>query len=255
MSQTKIDLRTADGVMNCQTFSPAGRGPWPGVVFFMDALGIRPELEQMAERVASNGYFVLLPNLFHRLGPFAPFDAAQVFKGGPELDRLMRMIQATNSTTITRDTSVCLDYLDRQPEVRGKDIGVTGYCMGGRAAMIAAGTFPARIAAAGIFHAGGLATDQGDSPHLLASKIRAKLYIAVAAIDQWFSDQERERVRNALEEAGVRFTMDVYPEVAHGFCVPGLPVYNKDASERHWRELLRLFAEALPAGAAATAVV
>lgn len=252
MSQTKIDLRTEDGVMNCQTFSPAGGGPWPGVIFYMDALGIRPELEQMAERVASNGYFVLLPNLFHRLGPFAPFDATEVFKGGPELDRLMGMIQATNSATMTRDTSACLDYLDRRPEVRGKDIGVTGYCMGGRAAMIAAGTFPERIAAAGIFHAGGLATDQPDSPHLLVRKIRATLYIAVAAIDQWFSDEERERVRNALEDAGVRFTMEVYPEVGHGFCVPGLPVYNKEASERHWRELLRLFAEALPAGAAVT---
>jgi carboxymethylenebutenolidase len=252
MPTTKLDLRTPDGVMDCRTFSPAGEGPWPGVIFYMDALGIRPELERMAQRVASNGYFVLLPNLFHHLGPFAPFDPAVVFSGGPELNRLMSMIQATNSATMTRDTSVCLDYLDRQPAVRGKDVGVTGYCMGGRAAMIAAGTFPDRIVAAGIFHAGGLATDQPDSPHLLARKMRAKLYIAVAAIDQWFSDQERERVRNALQDAGVRFTMEVYPEVAHGFCVPGLPVHNLDASERHWRELLRLFAEAMPAGAPVT---
>lgn len=255
MPRTTTDLRTADGVMDCRIFSPAGEGPWPGIIFYMDALGIRPELEQMAERLAANGYFVLLPNLFHRFGPFAPFDAAEVFKGGPELNRLMTMIQATNGAVMMRDTSVCLDYLGRQPAVRGRDIGVTGYCMGGRAAMIAAGTFPDRIAAAGIFHAGGLATDQPDSPHLLAENIRAKLYIAVAAIDQWFSDQERDRVRKALEDADVDFTLEVYPEVAHGFCVPGLPVYNLEAAERHWRELLRLFAEALPARASATMAV
>jgi carboxymethylenebutenolidase len=125
--------------------------------------------------------------------------------------------------------------------------------MGGRLAMTAAGTFPDRVAAAGIFHAGGLATDAPDSPHRLASKIRATLYISVAAIDQGFSDAERERLRTALDEAGVRYTLEVYPEVAHGFCVPGLPVHNEAASERHWKALLTLFRESLPQGMPAPA--
>jgi carboxymethylenebutenolidase len=255
MARSNVDLRTTDGTMNCQTFTPDGEGPWPGVIFYMDALGIRRELEQMAERLASKGYLVLLPNLFYRSEPVAPFDAAEVFKGGPELDRLMALIQATTSDRMMRDTSACLEHLAGQPAVSGKDVGVTGYCMGGRAAMLAAGTFADRIAAAGIFHAGGLATDQPNSPHLLAQKIRAKLYIGVAGIDQWFSDQECERLRQALEDAGVQFTLEVYPDVAHGFCVPGLPVYNESASERHWTELLRLFTEMLPAGAPTVAVV
>ena len=249
MPRTRLELRTADGTMDCQAFAPAGEKPSPGVILYMDALGIRPEMETMAERLASNGYVVLLPNFFYRSGPFAPFDPATVFKGGPERDRLMALIQATSSSMMMRDTSACLEYLDHQPMVRGRSVGVTGYCMGGRAALMAAGTFPDRIAAAGIFHGGRLATDQPDSPHLLADKIRAKLYIAVAALDQMFSSEERERLRQALENAGVQFTLEVYPNVAHGFAVPGLPVYNPDAAERHWRELLRLFAETLPSGA------
>src|SRR5262245_5280825 len=135
MARSKVDLQTTDGTMNCQTFTPGGEGPWPGVIFFMDGLGIRSALEQMAERLASKGYYVLLPNLFYRSGPFAPFDAAEVFKGGPELDRLMALIHTATSDRMMRDTAVCLEYLDRQAAVRGKAIGVTGYCMGGRAAM------------------------------------------------------------------------------------------------------------------------
>ena len=248
MARTRFDLRTSDGVMDCQSFTPAGQGPWPGAVFYMDALGIRPEMEAMAERLASNGYFVLLPNLFYRSGSFAPFDPAEVFKGGPERNRLMAIMQATSTTRLMADTAACLEYLNGQPAVRGHDVGVTGYCFGGRTAMIAAGTFPERIAAAGIFHAGGLATNQPESPHLLAPKIRARLYIAVAAIDQMFSEEERERLREALGKAGVRFALEVYPHVAHGFCVRDVPVYNEAAGERHWTELLRLFRETLQPG-------
>lgn len=252
MPRSKTILRTPDGVMSTQIFAPGGTGPWPAVIFYVDAFGVRPETESMADRLASSGYLVLLPDIFHRSQPVAPFNPVEVFKGGPERDRLMSLIRATSSEKVMEDTGVCLDYLDTLSEVSGRTFGVTGYCMGGRLAMTAAGTFPDRIAAAGIFHAAGLATDQPDSPHRLASKIRARLYIAVAAIDQAFSDAERERLKETLDAAGVRYTMEVYPEVAHGFCVQGLPVYNKDASERHWTELLRLFDEMLPVGAPAS---
>jgi carboxymethylenebutenolidase len=246
MAHTKVDLQTSDGVMSCQAFTPPGGAAAPGVIFYMDAFGIRPDIEAMAERLASNGYFVLLPDVFHRSAPFAPFDPATVFSGGPDRDRLMAIVKATTSDMTMRDTAACLEYLARHSGVLGKAVGVTGYCMGGRAAMMAAGTFPDRIAAAGIIHAWGLATDWSDSPHLRAGKIRATLYIAVAALDQKFPEEERELLRETLEDACVPFTLEVYPGVAHGFAVQGLPVYNHDAAERHWRELLRLFAETLP---------
>lgn len=247
MIGTRVELRTEDGLLDGYTFEPAGQGPWPGVIFFMDALGIRAELGEMARRLASHGYFVLMPNLFHRSGPFEPFDAASVFSGGPDRARLMTLIQSTNSAFMMRDTKTCLDFLRGDSRVLGSDVGVTGYCMGGRCALTAAGTYPDRIVAAGCFHGGGLATDQSDSPHLLAKHIRARLYIAVAEMDQMFSDQERERLRTALQDAGVQFTLEVYPKVNHGFAVSGLPVFDVEASERHWIELLRLFRETLPA--------
>jgi carboxymethylenebutenolidase len=253
MPRSKTTLRTTDGVMNTQRFTPAGAGPWPGAILYVDAFGVRPATESMAERLASAGYYVLLPDIFYRSQPIAPFDPAEVFKGGPERERLMALIQTTTAEKVMQDTAVCLDYMDTESRVAGGIIGVTGYCMGGRLAMTAAGIFPDRVAAAGIFHAGGLATDSPASPHLLAPKIRARLYIAIAAIDQNFSDAERERLKQALDAAGVQYAMEVYPEVAHGFCVPGLPVFNTEASERHWRELLHLFGEALPAGVPATA--
>jgi carboxymethylenebutenolidase len=239
--------------MNTQIFTPDGAGPWPGAILYVDAFGVRPATESMAERLASAGYYVLLPDIFYRAQPIAPFDPAEVFKGGAERDRLMALIQGTTADRVMNDTGVCLDFMDTESRASGGPVGVTGYCMGGRLAMTAAGTFPDRVAAAGIFHAGGLATDSPASPHLLAPKIRAKLYIGIAAIDQNFSDAERERLKQALDAAHVRYTMEVYPDVAHGFCVPGLPVFNQEGSERHWKELLKLFGEALPAGAPAMA--
>ena len=159
---------------------------------------------------------------------------------------MMSVIKTVTAGKVISDTAPLLDFLSQQTAVRGSAVGVIGYCMGGRLAMIAAAAFPDRIAAAGVFHASGLATDQPESPHRLAPKIRGKLYIGVAAIDRWFSDAERERLKQALDAAGVRYTMEVYPDVAHGFCVPGLPVYDKEASERHWKALLGLFADSLP---------
>jgi carboxymethylenebutenolidase len=242
---SKIEVRTADGVMDAYTFSPAGQGPWPGVIFFMDGLGIRAALHDMAARLASNGYFVVMPNLYYRSGPHAEFNAAEVFKGGPERERLMKMFQSIDGPRVMSDIAACLDLLAASPLVRGKKVGVNGYCMGGRYALMAAGTYPDRVAASGSFHAGGLANDQPDSPHLLAGKIRAKVYIAVAGIDPFFPDEDRARIQTALEDAKVDFRLEVYPDVNHGFAVNDTPVYNTDAAERHWKELLQLYRETL----------
>jgi carboxymethylenebutenolidase len=253
MPQSRTSIRTRDGLMDTQIFTPSGLGPWPAVIFYMDALAIRPALEEMADRLAQSGYCVLLPDLFYRSAPVTPFNPAEVFKGGPERDRLMAVIGSATSDRMMRDTAAMLDFISSQTNVVHGAVGTTGYCMGGRIAMLAAGTFPDQFAADGLLHSGGLATDKPDSPHLLASKVRARLYIGVAAIDHGFSDAERERVKEALDAAGVRYTMEVYPTVSHGFCVPDLPVYDKDAAERHWKELMKLLAEALPANSPATA--
>ncbi|HEX4053980.1 MAG TPA: dienelactone hydrolase family protein [Tepidisphaeraceae bacterium] len=244
MNQNKIDIKTPDGVAGCYVFHPPGDGPWPAVIFYMDGIAIRPALLAMAERLATSGYYVLLPDLFYRAGPYAPFDPSTVFSGGPERERLMKLMGCINNGLAMRDTGAFLDYLARQPSVAGSKVGCTGYCMGGRFALLAAGTYPDRIAAAASFHGGSLATDAADSPHLVAGKIRASVYIGVAGIDPYFPDAEKERLETALETAGVRHQLEVYPGVHHGFTMTDVPVYDREAAERHWQRLGQLLREA-----------
>ena len=240
-----VRVSTPDGTMSCHTCQPEGRGPWPGVIMYMDAFGLRPELDEMAQRLASNGYFVAVPDLYHRAGAFAPFDRQHVIVDGPERDRFMGMIKSIDGPLVMQDTSAVIELLDRTPAVREGSIGTVGYCMGGGYALGAAGTFPTRVAAAASFHGGSLATDKPDSPHLLAGKMRARLYIGVAGIDPGFSAEQKARLERALGEAGVSHTLEVYDGAKHGFAVTGHLVYDRDASERHWRNLLELFRSAL----------
>ena len=245
MNGHRVDVRTDDGTIDCYSFAPPGAGPWPAVIVYMDAFGIREQLGEMAERLASHGYFVVVPNLYHRTGAFPPFDRQAVLVEGPERDRFKSMIQSINPSLVMRDTAAVIDMLDRQDAVRGGGIGVVGYCMGGGYALTAAATFPDRIAAAASFHGGSLATDKADSPHTLAARMRARVYIGAAEIDPSFPREQQERLERALSEAGVAYTLEVYEGAKHGFAVTGHLVYDRDASERHWTRLIELLGQAL----------
>jgi carboxymethylenebutenolidase len=234
--------------MDAYVVHPAGDSRWPAVVLFMDAFGIRDALLAMAARLASAGYVVAVPNLYYRSGRFEPFDPVQVAAGGAERDRFKAMIASISNTLIMRDTAVLLGHLDVDASVRRGAMGVVGYCMWGGYALCAAGTFPDRIAAAAIFHAGSLATDKPDSAHLLAARIRARLYLGIAGIDPTFDQGQRERLENALTSAGVDYTLEVYEGARHGFAVTGHLVYDEHSSERHWANLLRLFEDTLQEG-------
>jgi carboxymethylenebutenolidase len=242
---TRVDLDTADGRMDCYVFTPQDDGSWPAVIFYMDAFGIRPNLAGMAERLATHGYAVVVPNLYYRSGAFAPFDPKLVVSEGPERDRFKGMIQSINDTMVMRDTAAVLELIDTHPAVRGGRIGVVGYCMGGGFALSAAGTFPERVAAAASFHGGSLATDKPDSAHRLAHRITARVYVGVAEIDASFSPEQQSRLERALADAGVNYTVEIYKGAKHGFAVTGHLVYDREASERHWQRLLRLLNEAL----------
>jgi carboxymethylenebutenolidase len=245
MNGHRVDVRTDDGTIDCYSFAPPGAGPWPAVIVYMDAFGIREQLGEMAERLASHGYFVVVPNLYYRTGAFPPFDRQAVLVEGPERDRFKSMIQSINPSLVMRDTAAVIDMLDRQDAVRGGGIGVVGYCMGGGYALTAAATFPDRIAAAASFHGGSLATDKADSPHTLAARMRARVYIGAAEIDPSFPREQQERLERALSEAGVAYTLEVYEGAKHGFAVTGHLVYDRDASERHWTRLIELLGQAL----------
>ena len=248
MSATTTVLKTDDGQMDLVCCRPDGRpGPWPAIILYMDAMGVRPELIGMAERLSNMGFMVALPNLFYRSGPQPPVDTARFVQPGPERDRVFALIQSVTHEMIMRDTRAILDLLDKSPDVKGPSVGTLGYCMGGGFALTAAGTFPSRVVAAASFHGGWLATDKADSPHRLAPQMRARLYVGVAGIDPMFPPEECERLRAALDAAGCGFELKVYEGVRHGFSVTGHPVYDRAASEEHWQVLGRLFPEALKA--------
>jgi carboxymethylenebutenolidase len=234
-----IDIPTQDGVCAAYVFRPAGPGPWPAVLFYMDGIGIRPALFDMAGRIADRGYYVLLPDLYYRSGPYAPMDAKQVFADPAQREILAEYRAKLGSDNAMRDTRALLDYLAGQPDVSPGPRAAIGYCMGGGFALVAAARFPDDISAVAAYHPGHLATDAPDSPHLLAPKLKAKVYIGRASEDASFPDAMKDRLEAALGEAGVRYTLETYP-ARHGWVPSDTPVHDAAAAERHWETLFAL---------------
>ena len=200
----------------------------------------------MSQRLADHGYYVLLPDMFWRIGPYEPINMAEAFRSEESRRTVFgKMMGSTDPQKSVSDTQGFLDFLDKQPQVKGKKIGVTGYCMGGAIALRAAAAFPDRVVAAGAFHGGNLATDAPDSPHLLAPKIKAKVLVAGGDEDRGFDDAQKDRLDAAMKAAGVDAEVTIYRGAKHGYAPPDMPVYDRDASERHWRELFALFDGAL----------
>jgi carboxymethylenebutenolidase len=247
MSRASIDIRTADGVCPASLFRPAGNGPWPGVIFYMDGPGIRPVLFDMGERLASHGYLTLLPDLFYRAGPYAPVDVKTLFGDPTSRAAHGRLFTSTSNTKAAADTRAFIDCLDATAQLRGRKIGVTGYCMGGGMVLTAAATYPDRIGAAASFHGGRLATDADDSPHKLAAKIKARVLVAGADNDQGFLPEQAEKLDAALTAANVDHRVEIWPGAAHGWTMKDIPIYNEAAAERHWQEMLALFDQTLKA--------
>jgi len=241
----RIAIKTRDGLCPSYVDRPAGSGPWPAVLVYMDGIGIRPAMLELGERLATYGYFVLLPDLFYRSGPYEPMDARTVFTDPEKRKVLMEKFFApATSANVMSDTGAFLDYLAAQPDAKPGGIGVTGYCMGGRMSLTAAGTYPDRIAITASFHGGRLATDTPDSPHLLAPRIKSRVYIAGAIEDPSFPDDMKARLEEALTKAGVDHRIETYP-AKHGWVLRDTPAYDADASERHWRELIALLERVL----------
>jgi carboxymethylenebutenolidase len=245
MSELRVDLKSDDGVLDLHVFTPeSGARPWPAVILYMDAFGIRPDLAAMGRRLASHGYVVAVPNLYYRR-PFEPFAPNVVATEGPERERFKGMIASINQAMVMRDTRLVIAWLDEQPTVKKGGIAALGYCMGGGYALSAAGTFPDRVVVAASFHGGSLATDKPDSPHRLAPKMRARVYIGAAEIDASFPPEQQVRLGQSLTEAGVDHTIEIYPKAKHGFAMNGHIVYDRDAAELHWRRLVDLLKQTL----------
>ena len=242
MSHEQVSIRTRDGDCRAWVFRPEGQGPWPAAIIYMDAPAIRPALFDFGERLASHGYLALLPDLFYRDGVYEPMDPSKLFADDTARAAIFaKMGKCVSVDAVRTDTGAFLSFLDQRPDVKGPKVGVTGYCMGGRVALIAAAEFPDRIAAAGAFHPGHLVTDKPDSPHLLAPKIKAKVYVGGADQDGGFTPQNKDDLAKAFDDAGVDNRVEIYDGAKHGYTMPDLSVYDEAAAERHWREVLALF--------------
>lgn len=237
----KTTIETKDGTCSAYVYRPDGRGPWPAVLVFMDGLGIRPAMLEIGERLATHGYFVLLPDLYYRSGPYEPMDPHRVFADPEQRKVLMsKFMGLATPANVMSDTKSFLDYLAGQRDVKAGGVGTTGYCMGGLMSLTAAGTYPDKIVAAASYHGGRLATDAPDSPHRLAPQMKARIYVAGAIDDQTFPDDMKARLETALSDAGVDHTIETYP-AKHGWVLRDTPVYDAAAAERHWKTLLALF--------------
>lgn len=246
MPIVKDTVTTADGTCPVTVATPEGAGPWPAVVMYPDAGGLRPTFDEMAATLAAHGYVVLVPDVYYRTPGWGPFDLNTVFADQEQRRQLFELMGTLTPEIFAADASAFFDYLAARPDVVGKTFGTTGYCMGGRASLIVATRVPERVAAALSFHGGRLAVeDDPDSPHLLADRITAVVYVGAAENDASFTEDDARRLEGALTAAGVRHTIEFYPAL-HGFAVPDNgAMYDESAAARHWEVTTREFGAAL----------
>jgi carboxymethylenebutenolidase len=246
MTEQNIQIQTAYGVAEAVVYSPGKTGHWPGVIHYTDIGGIRPSHEGMARRLAGQGYVVLLPNVFYRTGALPLFDFP--LKVGEErtTTRLAELSTPLTVEAITADVSDYVDFLARQHSVKPGAMGVVGYCFTGKMALYTAFCRPDRVAAAASFHAGGLATNAPNSPHLiLGPDIKARLYFGHAVNDKGMPPEAIEKLNQALTAWGGKYESEVYEGAYHSWTVPDSPVYNQPQADRAFEKLTNLLAKTL----------
>jgi carboxymethylenebutenolidase len=238
MIDQQIDISTKDGQTTTFISHPERGGPFPVILFYMDAPGIREELRDMARRLGTSGYYVMLPNLYYRAG-VTELGALPSDPESPERKRMYQLMHSLNIPLVMEDTTALLAYAYGQSAANTTIVGTVGYCMSGRYAINAATHFPERVKAAASIYGTHLATDQPDSPHLAATKTKAELYFACAETDSYAPMEIIEKVRAAMQ--GGNAEVEIYPDTHHGFAFPRRPVYHRDGAERHWERLLALY--------------
>ena len=243
MVEENARIATRDGLMETFIVYPERNGPFPVILFFMDAPGIREELRDMARRLATVGYYVMLPNPYYRskvmeIGPVS------VEENHPSRVRMFELMHSLNIGLVGDDTAALLAYAAEQPAAAGGPVGCVGYCMSGQYATGAATRFPERVAAAASIYGTSLITDRPDSPHLAPLRTAAEYYFACAETDRWAPLELVERLRSSLADAK-NAEVEFYPGVEHGFAFPKRPVYDKPSAERHWERLFALFGRRL----------
>ena len=245
MVEREIDIPTDDGAMNSFVVHPEEGGPFPVVLFYMDAPGKREELHDMARRLAAVGYCVLLPNLYYRQRR----EYSLKERTEAAMAEMFGLMNSLDRQTTETDTRALLRYVDALPAADGRRIGAVGYCMSGPFVMWAAAAFPERLACLASIHGANMATEAPDSPHRMPPKIRCECYFACAEIDRWAPPADIQALQQALQAAGTPHRIEWYPGAEHGFVFPlRAGIYRREAAERHWERLFSLFGRHLRPG-------
>jgi carboxymethylenebutenolidase len=241
MPSEHIDVTTPDGTADAYLARPDARGPHPGVLLIIDAFGLRPQIERMADRIAEQGYVVLAPNLFYRVRRAPVFDLEGIDdpeRRGEVIGRILPVARTLGNEQLLQDAQA---YLDRLEQEAGEGpVAIVGYCMGGRAGWLIAAAMGDRVAALAGFHTGGLVTGAPDSPHRSAPELAAEVYLGHADHDQSMTPEHIATVERALGDAGVTYRSELYQGAAHGYTMADTPAYDEAAAERHFRALFAL---------------
>ena len=238
MIETEIPLATPDGTMSTFTTRPDEGGPFPVVFFYMDAPGIREELRDMARRIATTGYYVVLPNLYYRSKPDFVLD----FATGSNRDEMFSLMNQLTNGIVVQDTEALIAHVESEADADAGRIGCVGYCMSGPFVLSVAAAWPGRIQCAASIYGVRLAVDADDSPHRGFAKTRGEIYVAAAEHDDYAPPELIARVEAAIAESGVNGRVEWYPGTGHGFAFPTRTgIFEKSAAERHWARLHSLF--------------
>lgn len=238
MIEAEVPLTTPDGVMSAFTTRPDEGGPFPTVFFYMDAPGKREELHDMARRIATTGYYVILPNLYYRATDHFELD----FVTGSNTDEMFELMMNLSNRMVVADTQALIDFAEAEPDADASRIGCVGYCMSGPFALSVAGAYPDRVKAAASVYGVRLAVDEKDSPHHGFSHTTGEIYVAAAETDEYAPPEMIAAVEAAIAESGVNGRVEWYPGTHHGFAFPGRgSIYDKAAAETHWSRLHSLF--------------
>lgn len=243
MGISSLEITTADGKAPARLAVPDSGTASASVIIYMDVFGLRPALDRMAERLAGEGYAVLVPDLFYRAGDYGPFDAKTAFSNPETKQELMGLISGTPHASTIADTGAFLDALEGEGH-RGP-VGTVGYCFGGGRAINAASHHSDRVVAAASFHGGHLVSDDENSPHRGVVSIKGRVYIGSAGVDGSFPPEHSAIMAEELRRAEVDHTIENYVGMKHGWAVSDHGVYDETGAERHWKRLTTLFAETL----------
>lgn len=245
MREKDIIIKTADGDLDTFICHPEEDGPHPAVVIYMDAPAIREELRDMARRIATVGYYVALPNLYYRDGTEKTygFDAVAMFEGAGDehRKRMFELMGTLTNAKVVSDTGPLIEAVRADKEAEAGPMGCVGYCMSGQFIVAVAAAYPDDYAAAASYYGVSIITEEDDSPHLAADKIKAELYMAFAETDHYVPQETVDKIPAVFDAAGTNYRVEIYPGTDHGFAFPGRPAHNKAAGERHWERMFALF--------------